>query len=72
MPTGGWITKYAFADNALSADTDGRAAMEDGYLTNVKLADATIDVAKLSSTLLGYLLSVGQIDYSSIDYCKIG
>ena len=72
MPGAGWISKWAFEDNALAADTDGRAAMEDGYITGAKIADATIDIGKLSTTLLGLLLPVGRIDYSSVDYSKIG
>lgn len=36
MATKGWISPYAFQDNALSADALGRAAMQDGFLTNEK------------------------------------
>lgn len=49
MAVNGWIHKYAFEDNALSADTTGRAAMEDGYIQNAKIADSTITPAKTSS-----------------------
>lgn len=45
----GWIHKFAFQDNALAADTDGRAAMEDGFLTNAKIADTQITAAKMAS-----------------------
>ena len=67
MPTGGWISEPAFQDAAIPT-----AAYQDLSVTGPKIADATIDVAKLSATLLSYVLSVGRIDYSNMDYCKIG
>ena len=72
MPAHGWINKFAFEDNALTADALGRAAMEDGYIQNQKVEDGTLTVAKLSSTLLKYLLSVGRVGYAHVDYCKVG
>ena len=72
MAEKGWIPKWAFEDNALSADTVGRAAMQDGYIQNAKIADATIEVDKLSASLLRYILEVGRVDYSTVDYCKVG
>jgi len=68
----GWIHKFAFQNDALSADTVGREAMQDGYVTGTKIASATIEVANLSATLLKYLLSVGRVDYGHVDYCKVG
>ena len=72
MPEKGFISKWSFQDNALAADADGRAAMQDGYIQNAKIADATIEVDKLSASLLRYILEVGRVDYSSVDYCKVG
>ncbi len=45
----GWIHKFAFQNSALSADTVGREAMEDQYLQNAKIADATITPTKVAS-----------------------
>ena len=72
MAVKGWIHRYAFEDNALSADTVGRDAMQDGYVTGAKIALATIDVSNLSANLLKYILSVGRVDYGHVDYCKVG
>ncbi len=72
MALKGWIHKFAFQDDALSADTDGRAAMQDGYVTGAKIASATIDVSNLSPALLRYILSVARVDYGHVDYCKVG
>ena len=67
MPEKGWISKHAFEDNALSADTTGRAAMEDGFITNAKIADSTITAAKLAAraALAGYygIHNYGQCYY---------
>ena len=38
MATGGWISKNAFQDGAFAADSIGRAAMEDGFITAAKIA----------------------------------
>ncbi len=46
MAEKGWIHKYAFENNALSADAEGRKAMQDGYLTTEKIA-ATVRAADL-------------------------
>ena len=54
--------------------------VEDAAITNAKIAtvdgskvvDASIEVGKLSSNLLKYLLSVGRVDYGHVGYCKVG
>lgn len=56
MATQGWIHKFAFQDNALSADTEGRTAMEDLFLTNAKIANSQITATKLAS---GSVLATG-------------
>jgi len=43
MADKGWISPYAFQNNALSKDTLGRSAMEDGFLTEVKLLEPDVD-----------------------------
>ena len=87
MAEKGWISKWALQDSCLAADTIGRSAVEDGYFAasiamRSKFANSFVDedlvengaitVSKLSTSLLSYLLSVGRIDYSNMDYCKIG
>lgn len=52
MAEKGWIHKFAFENEALSADTVGRQAMADGYLQNDKIATATITAAKMASGAL--------------------
>lgn len=49
MADKGWIHKDAFQDDALSADSTGRLAMEDGFLTNAKVADSTLTAAKFAA-----------------------
>ena len=71
MPTGGWISKHAFQDNALAADADGRAAMEDGYLIGAKIASSTITVDKIDPNILSYFLPFLEIDIGAIDYSLI-
>lgn len=72
MANQGWIHKFAFENDALSADTVGRQAMQDEFVTNAKIAVATIEVSRLSVTLLKYLLSAARVDYAHVDYCKVG
>jgi hypothetical protein len=43
MADKGWISKQAFQNNALSRDTMGRAAMENGYINDDKLEFYNID-----------------------------
>ena len=45
----GWVTKWAYEEDSLSADTLGRLAMEDGYLQNAKIANSTITATKVTS-----------------------
>lgn len=83
MTKGGWITKYAFADNALSNDADGHSAMEDGYLSadaegrakmaasfiNAdKIADGAVTLAKLSSAKMLYTGVYGYAAYGAAVY----
>jgi hypothetical protein len=60
MAEKGWVSKWAFQDDALSADDLGRAAMADGFIQNAKLdtgavgatdkvADGIITAAKFTS-----------------------
>ncbi len=56
MAEKGWLHKFAFQDGALSADTEGRVAMADSFLTNDKIADSQITAVKLAS---GKILSTG-------------
>lgn len=49
MATKGWIHKFAFENDALSADTTGRQAMADSFLTNEKIANSQITAIKLAS-----------------------
>jgi hypothetical protein len=38
----GWLSKWAFQFGALSKDTIGRQAVEDGYITLQMLDDTTV------------------------------
>ncbi len=38
----GWISRWAFQRGALSADSVGREAVEDGFITPAKLADTVV------------------------------
>ena len=66
MSTLGWVHQGAMND-----DSVGTAEIIDSNVTTAKVADNAITIDKLDSTLLGYLLSVGRIDYSPVDYCKV-
>lgn len=73
----GWVNKFALEAGALAADATGRQAIEDGFFSaestmRAKFAAGFITVDMLSATLLSLLLEVGRIDYSGVDYCKIG
>jgi len=54
--------------------------IEDSAITNAKIStvdgskvvDASIEVGKLSSNLLKYLLGVARVDYGHVGYCKVG
>lgn len=50
MAERGWIHKFAFEDDALSADTDGRSAMQDSYLQNAKVQDGTLTAVKTATS----------------------
>ena len=63
----GWISEHAFEDAAIPT-----RALQDDAVTTGKVVDAAITIDKLDSTLLGYLLPAGRIDYSGVDYSKIG
>ena len=53
MPTGGWISKFAFENNALAADAVGRTAMEDGFIQNAKLdTDAVGATSKIADGII--------------------
>mgnify|MGYP001559086482 CR=1 FL=1 len=66
MADKGWIHKFAFENNALSADTDGRAAMQDSYIQNAKIADSQITATKLAS---GNVLATGVYGSSRYGNC---
>lgn len=64
---GGWISKWALQPECVETP-----AIKDLAVTGDKIAESTITVAKLDSTLLKYLLSVARVDYAHVDYCKAG
>lgn len=66
------ITSGTFAAERLGTDAVETAKIKDNAVTADKILDAAVTIGKIDSTLLGYLLDVGRIDYSGIDYCKIG
>lgn len=66
MAVKGWIHKYAFENDALSADADGRLAMADGFLTNAKIADAQITIDKMASSFLLALAVTGRVDETKV------
>lgn len=83
MADGGWISKNAFQDGALSADAEGRAAMADGFLSadatgraklgdglinNDKIADGTIQLAKMANSKLLYTGVYGYSEYGRAVY----
>jgi len=68
----GWIHKFAFQDNALAADAAGRAAMEDGYLTNAKIADGVITLDKMDTTFLTALAVAGRADETKVGLSLVG
>ena len=72
MADEGWISTYALQNNVLSADTLGRQAMQDGYITAAKISDGVITVDKLDATLIKYLVEVANVDYAHVDYCRVG
>lgn len=63
----GWIHRFAFENNALSADSDGRSAMQDGFLVNDKIATGTITAVKLASNVL-YTGTYGSSRYGAAVY----
>lgn len=67
MADKGWISKYALQDQAVEEE-----AIKDLAVTAAKIANTTITVGKLDTTLLKYILSVGRVDYGHVDYCKTG
>ena len=64
---GVWICTEAIIDLAVTT-----AKINDLAVTTGKINDGAVTVDKLDSSLLSYVLSVGRIDYSGIDYCKVG
>lgn len=72
MAVKGWIHKFAFQDDALSADTTGRAAMQDGFVNGAKIEDHAVTVDKLDPTLIKYLVEVARVDSAHVDYCRVG
>lgn len=66
MADKGWISKHALQNDALSADTEGRSAVEDGFLTNAKIAADQITASKLAS---GKVLVAGVYGVSTYGYC---
>ena len=67
MPTGGWISVHAYQDDSLEANANGRAAMQDGYIVNAKINDATITAAKLASGV-GFAGYYGLSTYGNAFY----
>lgn len=66
MAEKGWVSKWAFQNDALAADTEGREAMADSYILNAKIADSQITAAKLAN---GKVLATGVYDTSTYDAC---
>lgn len=66
MAEKGWIHKFAFENDALSADTVGRQAMADSFLTNEKIAASQITFSKLAN---GKVLATGVYDTSVYGGC---
>jgi len=64
----GWISKQALKNDALSADSEGRSAMEDGFLTNAKIAADQITASKLSSGKVLSAIVYGVTKYGSHYY----
>lgn len=61
----------ADAANSLStAAMSGDITISSSGATTI--GSGTVDVGMLSSALIGFLLPVGRIDYTGVDYCKIG
>lgn len=57
----GWISKWAFEENALAADAIGRAAMEDEFIQNAKLADGAVGAtAKMADSIITAAKFTGQ------------
>lgn len=56
MADEGWVSPQAFKNDALSADTTGRSAMQDGFVVNAKVADSTLTATKFYA---GTILQTG-------------
>ena len=65
----GWIGKYAFQNGGLAADSVGREAVADGYLTNQMIANGQITAAKLAG---GTVLATGVYGVSVYGSCYYG
>lgn len=67
MAEKGWISKYAFQDDALDTSTDGRAAMADGYVNTAKLGDAAVTPVKTSGVAIPNVLGAPTVKAGSLD-----
>ena len=72
----GWLSKYAYQVDSLTADAIGRQAIEDGYFAataamRAKFADGFLTEAKIDTTFFILLLPVARVDSTNVDYCKV-
>lgn len=83
MADKGWVGKYAFDNDALSADTLGRSAMADGFIVDAKIndmsgtkvTDGTITASKFASkALLAGIYNWGNSKYGDATntFCVYG
>ena len=66
MADKGWVHKFALENDCLAADTVGRQAMADSFLTNDKIADSQITATKFAS---GTVLATGVYGTSTYGAC---
>lgn len=72
MADKGWIGPYAFENDALSANTLGRSAMADGFLTNAKIAESTITLAKMADSFLLAFAVTFRVDETKVGLSLVG
>jgi len=68
MAEKGWLSKYAFQNEALAKDSVGRSAMEDQFVNTAKIEDGAITLAKFNSALILYTGVYGYSHYGSAVY----
>jgi len=63
----GWISNWAFQEDALSSDARGRLAMEDGYVNEAKLDALAVSEAKIAALSV----SEGKIAANAVSEGKL-